>query len=139
MGELEAYRAAGRLWVARSGDEPVGYALADTLDGHGHLAQLSVLRSHGRRGLGRALCGQVEDWARALGHGAVTLTTFTDVAWNAPYYRRLGYRPMSEGELGPELRAVIASETDRGLWRWPRICMIKPLRLDRTHESDKLD
>jgi len=137
--ELETYRAAGSLWVARTGDQPVGYALADTVDGHGHLVQLSVLPSHGRRGLGRALCSQVEEWATARGLGAVSLTTFTEVTWNAPYYQRLGYRPMTGDELGPQLRAIVATETDRGLWRWPRVCLIKPLRLDRDHEGDKLD
>jgi len=128
--ELEAYRAAGRMWVVRAGDQPVGYALAEPVDGHGHLAQLSVVPTHGRRGLGRALCRQVEDWARVQGHGAVTLTTFADVAWNAPYYRRLGYRFMPEAEFGPQLRAIAAAETDRGLWRWPRLAMIKPIGLD---------
>ena len=137
--ELEAYRAAGRLWVVKAGDQPVGYALAETVDGHGHLAQLSVVPTHGRRGLGRALCCQVEDWARGQGHRAVTLTTFAEVAWNAPYYRRLGYRPMSEAEFGPQLQAIVAAETDRGLGRWARLSMIKPVRLDRTHGSDKLD
>ncbi|MHB1923191.1 MAG: GNAT family N-acetyltransferase [Acidimicrobiales bacterium] len=125
--ELESYRTAGRLWVARSDDQAVGYALADTVDGHGHLAQLSVAPSHGRRGLGRALCAQVEEWARAQGLEAVTLTTFSDLAWNGPYYQRLGYRNMAEAEVGRGLRAIVADETRRGLWRWPRGCMIKPL------------
>ena len=40
-----------------------------------------------------ALIEHVAGWARAHGSPALTLTTFTEVPWNAPYYERLGFRP----------------------------------------------
>jgi len=44
------------------------------------------------------------DWARAEGYGAVTLTTFRDVPWNGPFYRKLGFQPVEE--LSPELAGI---------------------------------
>lgn len=40
------------------------------------------------------------------------MTTFADIAFNAPFYRRLGFRQLGEGEIGPELRQVISDEAD---------------------------
>ena len=40
-------------------------------------------------------------WARSHGYGAVTLTTYRDVPWNAPFYERLGFSVLDE--LTPEL------------------------------------
>lgn len=61
--------------------------------------------------------------AREDGLTALTLTTFTDVPWNAPYYARLGFRALSESELTPGLRRIRAEEAAHGLARWPRVCM----------------
>lgn len=46
---------------------------------------------HGRRGIGGALVGSVCDWARASGIASVTLTTYREIPWNEPFYRRLGF------------------------------------------------
>ena len=54
---------------------------------------------------------------------AVTLTTFRDVPWNAPYYERLGFRSLSETELTPELAEVRAREAEPGLDPETRVCM----------------
>ena len=42
----------GRLWVALHAGTPVGFALADVLDGEAHLDELDVLPEFGRRGIG---------------------------------------------------------------------------------------
>jgi len=81
----------------------------------------------GRRGFGKALIEQVAAWARERGAPSLTLTTFVEVAWNAPYYERLGFRLLGDDELGPELRAIRAREASLGLDRWPRAAMLRPL------------
>ena len=43
---------------------------------------------------------------------AVTLTTFRDVPWNAPYYERLGFRTLAADEITPGLAAIRAHEAD---------------------------
>jgi GNAT superfamily N-acetyltransferase len=114
--EFRDARAEGRLWVARApGGEPVGFALVELLDGKPHLEEMDVMPSHGRRGLGRALLEAVFAWAHREGHASVTLTTFRDLPWNAPFYTRAGFRVLATGEIGPTLAAVVKEEAARGL------------------------
>lgn len=121
---LATYARDGRSWVALDpANLPVGYVLVDIVDGCAHVEQVSVRPDHQGEGLGKALLGQVHGWARDRGLSAITLTTFVDVSWNAPLYRRLGFRELSEGEIGPELRAVRAEETAHGLDPTRRTCM----------------
>lgn len=122
--ELEAARVAGLLWVAEAGGEVAGYAYAAMLDGNLHLEEVSVSREFGRRGIGRRLVESVIERARAEGRLAVTLTTFRDVPWNAPFYARLGFREVKENERGAGLREVVAAEASRGLPARLRVAMI---------------
>ncbi|EFG65060.1 GNAT family N-acetyltransferase, partial [Streptomyces sp. SPB074] len=90
LAVLERHRRAGLAWVhAAADDTPVAYLIADRLDGCLHIEQVSVDPAHAHRGLGRALIGHAAAHARAEGASALTLTTFTEVPWNAPYYARL--------------------------------------------------
>ena len=126
--ELAAFAEAGHAWVAVDGDDqPVGYLVAELVDGGAHIEQVSVRPANGRQGIGRRLIDHVEAWAAAGGLPALTLTTFADVAWNAPLYERLGFRRLAEDELSPGLRRIRARETAAGLDRWPRVAMIKPV------------
>ena len=58
---------------------------------HAHLEQLAVHPDHGRRGIGTALVEAVCAEAAARGFDRVTLRTFADIAWNGPFYARLGF------------------------------------------------
>jgi GNAT superfamily N-acetyltransferase len=124
IAELDAYAEAGRSWVAVTPDATVvGYAVADVLDDCGHLEQVSVRPETQGHGVGRLLVDAVTTWARDAGHEAVTLTTFTDVAWNAPLYEHLGFRVLTVNEIGPELAARRDLETAHGLDPDRRVCM----------------
>jgi GNAT superfamily N-acetyltransferase len=117
---LDAYRRAGRAWVCvDDADRPVAYLIADDVDGAVHVEQVSVHPDHAGHGIGRALIDHV---AAATGT-SVTLTTFADVPWNAPYYERLGFRRLADHELTPGLRAIRRREAEHGLDRWPRVAM----------------
>ncbi|MEU8624604.1 GNAT family N-acetyltransferase [Streptomyces sp. NPDC048669] len=121
---LDEYRRAGRAWVTvRPDDRPLGYLVADPVDGAAHIEQVSVHPSAARRGLGGGLISHTESWAAAEGLTALTLTTFSHVPWNAPYYARLGFRVLTEAELTDGLRKIRAEEAEHGLDRWPRVCM----------------
>ncbi|MFB7341063.1 GNAT family N-acetyltransferase [Streptomyces hydrogenans] len=127
---LEGYRSAGRAWVAVDGaDRPVAYLLADTVDGAAHIEQVSVHPDAARRGVGRALIEHLAEAAREEGLTALTLTTFTEVPWNAPYYARLGFRPLADTDpaLTEGLRAISHAEAAHGLATWPRVCMRREL------------
>ena len=136
LGTLEAYRARGRAWVASDdgaaggvGDDvAVAYLLVDVVDGAAHVEQVSVDPAHAGRGWGRRLIDTAAGWAGEQGLAAVTLTTFAEVAWNAPYYARLGFTVVPDAELGPGLLAVRRHERELGLDAWPRVVMRRPVR-----------
>jgi len=69
----------------------------------------------------------VEQWGRAAGRPATTLTTFRDVPWNGPYYVRLGYRVLPDEGVGPELARTMTHEASLpGIDGSLRCAMIKP-------------
>lgn len=121
---LDGYRQVGRAWVAvDDGDRPVGYLLLDAVDGAGHVEQVTVHPSARGRRLGAGLLDVAQGWSAQHASGALTLTTFADVPWNAPYYRRLGFADVADEDLGPGLLAAIAHEASSGLSAWSRVVM----------------
>jgi GNAT superfamily N-acetyltransferase len=126
--QLQEHADRGHGWVLAGGDDaPIGFALVDVVDGCAHIEQLTVHPQHHRQGYGRRLIDYVSGWARDRAMPAVTLTTFRDVPWNAPYYERCGFRTLSEEELTPDLAAVRAREADHGLDPRTRVCMRRDL------------
>ncbi|MGY1753631.1 GNAT family N-acetyltransferase [Blastococcus sp. SYSU D01042] len=126
---LRGYAEDGRAWVRADGaDRPLAYLLADVVDGCAHLEQVSVHPDAAGAGHGRVLVEHLVAWARSCGLPAVTLTTYDDVPWNGPYYRRLGFRPLDPAELTPGLREIRRHEAAHGLDRWPRTAMVLELR-----------
>lgn len=119
IDELTGFQRAGRAWVW--GAPAVAYVLAEEVDGYAHIEQVSVHPGHSRRGIGRELIDHVAAWAATRGLAGLTLTTFADVPWNAPYYARLGFTVMTD--LTPGLLAIRTHETERGLDAWPRVAM----------------
>ncbi len=127
MTPAEEFREAcegGQLLVALSADgEVVGFALVYEHGGEAHLEEVDVHPDHGRRGIGAQLVRSVCDLASEKGLPAVTLTTFRDVPWNEPFYRRLGFDEIPDGELSEDLRAILAEEAERGLDPARRVVM----------------
>src|SRR5438093_1918262 len=127
---LLPYVRDGRAWVAADDtDTPVAYLLLDIVDQHGHIEQVSVDPSHSRRGLGRLLIDRAAAWAGQNGLMGLTLATFADVPWNAPYYDTLGFRRLSEQELTPGLQEIQRREASHGVTAWPRVFMRRELWL----------
>lgn len=110
------------LWVAASpSGKPIGFALVYTLDGEAHLQELAVHPEFGRQGVGTNLVEAVCEWLRSAGIPAVTLTTFRDIPWNAPFYQKLGFRIIEPDDLTPSLARVV--EEKRGLPKNLRVVM----------------
>jgi GNAT superfamily N-acetyltransferase len=120
-----ALASAGTAWVAEAAAGPVGFLAAEPWEESLHIAELSVRRDHQRKGIARALIAEAAAEARRLGLGALTLTTFAEIPWNAPFYARLGFVP-AEGDAAGE-RLMRALEADRGRHSQPRIAMRLPL------------
>jgi N-acetylglutamate synthase-like GNAT family acetyltransferase len=85
---------------------------------------------HGRRGIGAALVGRACEWAREQALACVTLTTFRDIPWNAPFYRQLGFEELPSDRWDDELRERVAEEAESGLD--PDARLVMRLRLDPT-------
>ncbi|GGJ85833.1 GCN5 family N-acetyltransferase [Streptomyces camponoticapitis] len=121
---LDRYLRAGHAWVTENAEgRPVAYLIYDEVDGAAHIEQVSVHPAASGRGVGRALIEHLAVRARSAGLAGLTLTTFADVPWNAPYYARLGFRTLAENELTDGLREIRRAEAAHGLDHWPRVCM----------------
>ncbi|MFD0482667.1 GNAT family N-acetyltransferase [Kineococcus sp. GCM10028916] len=123
VSSVEELRAAEFVLVA--GAPPVGFARVERVDGLAHLQQVSVHPAAARRGVGSSLLAAVLDRAADRGFTGVTLTTFADVAWNGPFYRRRGFTTMSDP--GRELLGHVVAEEP--LTRFgPREVLVHPIR-----------
>ena len=69
----------------------VGFVHVLEIDGIAHLEQISVLPQVGRRGYGRRLVEAAMDESRRRGYEQLSLRTYADVPWNAPFYARVGF------------------------------------------------
>jgi len=124
LTRFEEAQRRGMLWVGREANgSPVGFALVEWLGTELHLEELDVLPDHGRRGLGAALVRTVCDYAEHQGHASVTLCTFRDIPWNAPFYERLGFSVLPPGEILPALEARMREEAAQGLTLDHRVAM----------------
>ncbi|MGH4026554.1 MAG: GNAT family N-acetyltransferase [Pseudonocardiaceae bacterium] len=128
LAELATYQEDGRAWVVTDdADRPVAYLLVDIVDTNAYVEQVSVHPDHARRGLGKALLDTAAAWAQQRGLAALTLTTYSEVPWNAPYYRRLGFQVVPDAQLTEGLRRIREHEQERGLATWPRVIMRRPV------------
>ncbi len=119
----------GQVWVAeqiaieRQGqaigktvpNSTVGFAIATVLGPLAYLEEVDVLPNHGRQGLGRRLVETVADWARAKGFPHLTLSTFVDIAWNAPFYSTIGFEKLPQNRWEKELEEISMLEQKLGL------------------------
>jgi GNAT superfamily N-acetyltransferase len=122
--ELAEAMEQGLLWAALdSRGAAVGFAIALWLGGDLHLDELDVHPAHQRRGVGRMLVGAVRAHAERCGAERLTLTTFTYVPWNMPWYARLGFVALAEDAMPPLLREIYEEEIARGLPRARRVAM----------------
>ena len=122
---LEAL-TANLLWVAEQNGIVIGYGFSSLLDDVILLEQVSLNPDYAGAGVGAALLDTMTRWAHSVGIDRSVLTTFRDVPWNAPYYRRIGFEELSEQHLGPKVAEVLAQERATDLGRWTRIAMTRP-------------
>jgi len=114
--ELNLAVEAARLWVAVKEDkQPIGFAMANIIDGEAYLQEVGVLPEFGRRGIGRRLVNSVITWARVEGFKSVLLVTFKHLPWNAPFYAKLGFRKVQRASHGPEISQLFHEEKARGI------------------------
>ncbi len=108
--------AAGTAWVAVDDTGNVrGFLSAERFGQALHVWELAVHRDCQGRGHGSALVLEAIAHARRQRLSAVTLTTFRDLPWNGPFYRRLGFDAVEGDALDERLTAVLEHERKLGL------------------------
>ena len=90
-GEERAGEPGFILVAAVDDGTVIGFAHVLDLDGHWYLEQIAVDPAHGRRGVGAALLDATHRELVRRGASEVTLMTYADVPWNAPFYAHHGY------------------------------------------------
>jgi N-acetylglutamate synthase-like GNAT family acetyltransferase len=118
----------GHSLVAVTDRVVVGIAAARPFGRELHLHELSVASAAQRRGVGTALLIALIDRARAAGFDAVTLNTFRDIPWNAPFYARHGFQEVENVGLHARLSAALEAAVAAGLPRERRCAMSLSLR-----------
>lgn len=106
-------RENGCLWVALSGRVVVGFCLLKRVNEAAILAEVDVLPAHQRQGLGKSLVQEAQKYSDKH-EIPLYLTTFDDLAWNAPFYRGLGFRALSAGQSPGFMRELIGQELRAG-------------------------
>lgn len=128
LAVLAARIASQSLIVAAAtADTPIGFVVFRRLDGAAYIEEVDVLPAYAGRRIGAALLDEAARRATSNGLTALTLSTFRDVPWNGPYYRRLGFVEVVERELTPGLLAVRADNIARGLDETQRMFMRRPV------------
>jgi ribosomal protein S18 acetylase RimI-like enzyme len=89
-------------------DTPLGFITLEAVDGDPYIHQLSVHPMAMRRGIGSSLVRKAIAWS---GGRPLWLTTYSQVPWNLPYYKRkFDFSMVPEEECGEEMIAILASE-----------------------------
>ena len=115
----------GHSLTAQDAERIVGFAATERHGRELHLREMSVHPDRQRAGIGQALLRGLEIDARNSGFRAITLTTFADIAWNAPFYERLGYACVTDLAAHPRLAAELDRDAEDGLPADRRCAMIR--------------
>jgi len=113
-GFVRAIECDGLLVSVQLG-KIVGFAVAELDETNFHLYLLAVHPDFGRRGLGRELLLGTINSATVQKCQTVTLTTFDDIAWNAPFYERIGFKRVVDDEQTSLLRSILQAEQAVGM------------------------
>ena len=114
----------GHCLVAHVGEEMAGFLASEPFTRELHIWEMDVDPRFQKRGIGAGLLRACQIDARNSGFKALTLTTFRDVAWNAPFYARLGFEEVTALDAHPRLAGELANEVDDGLPAERRCAMI---------------
>jgi GNAT superfamily N-acetyltransferase len=113
---LQRWLAHDGVWVAETAQhELAGFAAWVPLAFDMYVVELDVHPQHAGKKVGATLLDELSRLGDKLGFSRLILRTFSDVPWNAPYYCRLGFSLLGEGEEHPELRSIRQQETSAGL------------------------
>ncbi len=92
--------------TAESGGRIAGFVIGDMHGSDAYLRELDVDPDFQKRGIGAALVNAFIEAARKKGAKMVYLSTFRSPPWNAPFYRKLGFRDVAHEDCLPWMTAI---------------------------------
>lgn len=119
----------GHVLVAECGAVLAGFLVAEPVPEENclHIWELSVHQSFQRRGIGRALLDAAADFAWGKNLRSLSLTTFSDVPWNRPFYETCGFEVLPYDQYNARFTGLAELEQSLGLPRERRVTMLKLL------------
>lgn len=105
----------------------VGFIYLRYINEQPHIEEIDVLPIHSRKGLGTALANTAIDWAKQEKYKYLSLSTFTIVPWNMPFYEKLGFKVVKSEDLSPEFSKLKEIESSLGLNMKNRVIMLLDL------------
>ena len=121
--ELRKMIRRGHCLVSHVAEELAGFLIAEPHKRELHIWEMDVHPRFQRRGIGAGLLRACQIDARNAGFRALTLTTFRDLAWNAPFYTGLGFVE-ADPQAHPRLAEYLSEEAENGLPAERRCAMI---------------
>ena len=120
--------ALSTCWVALDAEnQPQGFLSSERYGSYLHIYELSVMQSMQGKGTGRRLIEAAKGYARSSRLSFITLTTFTNVPWNAPFYSRVGFQTKATTDLDQRLAGILSEEYRHGFARESRCAMAWPV------------
>lgn len=125
----------GMELVAEADGTLVGFIAAMPFQSVLHIYELSVACPWQKGGIGAALLNALIFHAQNNDFSKITLTTFADLAFNAPFYKRYGFQPLQN--LPDYIVELLKKEREQGLPVARRIAMIWAHSQENSGEQGK--
>lgn len=74
-------------------------------------------------GIGRQLINEVIEWSKNRGDAVLSLTTFLEIPFNAPFYQKIGFKVFVPSEDMVELCNISDKEQGWDVGCYQRVCM----------------
>lgn len=115
------------LVAVNESDQPIGFVGGMDIDGNFHIVEISVAQAVQGKGVGSALMAEMTRQVKEEKFMVMTLTTYRNVAWNGPWYKKLGFQEVTAEEMGKEYLKIWDVESQHGHDMASRCVMRKSL------------
>ncbi len=105
----------GTLWVAEIDGELAAFLAASPHGDRLHIDEFDVALGRQGQGIGTGMLADLIAWARTNGFARLSLTTFRNVPWNAPFYAAMGFVDWPADDAPASIRQHLLYENARGL------------------------
>ena len=113
IAEVERWKNAihhgNAIFVVDPLDNPVGFSIVNIVDNCHYLDQISVHPDFMGMGLGKKLLLASIDWSQK---NALWLTTYSHVKWNAPWYKKLGFKEVLFSQCSPGIQKILLAQQE---------------------------